>query len=173
MGRFALSRDRRQKKWSHKIFETTFIGPKFRRDSSLCRQIQNQPKGRVKIQQKNSPKGGGIALGPPQPTLSNDGAIPTTAHGRLTEPCLGHPRVGHEGAIHYCKPIHMITCAKIKHIKHISGPVTVPVDTRQCRVCVKTATYCTYCASQIMRIKLIACETDTEEWKGRKVLVKS
>ena len=133
---------------------------------------QNPPKGPAKKSAKKQPQGRRYCPWTPATDTVERWRDPNDSTRETDGTLSGAPSRRAQGSDPLLQT-PMITCAKIKYIKHISGPVTVPVDTRQCRVCVKTATYCTYCASQIMRIKLIACETDTEEWKGRKVLVKS
>ena len=75
-GPFRLVTGPPTKKLSHTISETTFIGPKFRRDSGLCRQIRQ--KGPKNTQtQKKAPRAGVLPLDPRNPHRSNDGANPT------------------------------------------------------------------------------------------------
>ena len=92
------------KKWSHKIFETTFIGQKCRRDSGLCRQIrQKGPKNTPT--QKKAPRAGVLPLDPRNSTDQTIGANPTCSQmGGPNSRLIPSISPSREGSIHYWRP---------------------------------------------------------------------
>ena len=60
---------------------------------------------------KTTPKGGGIAQG----TSPIERWFDANDSKWKTKTCLGRYCIRHDGVIHYCKPLHIISCAKIKH----------------------------------------------------------